>query len=199
MMSAEAMAVAATLPALVRPEPGGRASRTHEIADRPGIRAPALWPPVLLGFLALLSLAGVAVHFVVMPLDVLASWWTPADLVVISDPPGATILLDGTRLSEPTPAKIPIARDRYDHVLELSRPGYRRIHQVVRFDRARSLAFEIPLQKESGAIIEPMRARPLVVATPPATAPAADAGAAPASDAGPASDGGAASDGSRPD
>ena len=204
MMSAEAMAVAATLPALARPEPGGRPSRTHsEVSDRPGVRAPALWPPVLLGFLALLSLAAVAVHFVVMPLDVLASWWTPAELVVISDPPGATILLDGTRLSEPTPAKIPIARDRYDHVLELARPGYRRIHQVVRFDRARSLAFEIPLQKESGAIIEPLRARPLVVAIPqvaaPATAPATDAGAAPATDAGAASDGAAAGDGKRPD
>ncbi|HEY2901402.1 MAG TPA: protein kinase [Polyangia bacterium] len=191
-MSPEALAVAATMPALHRPEPElGEPLSEDDLRPRPV----GLWPPVLLGTMALLALAAVAVHFVLVPLDVLVTWLQPAALTVASDPPGADVLLDGVKLGTPTPVATSVARDRFDHVLEVSRAGYRRVHQVVRYDRARSLAFDVALQKSSGSDLGALRFVPLSPA--PKAAVLADGGALSAGGASAdalATDGTAASD-----
>jgi hypothetical protein len=169
------------MPALRRPEPElGDPLSEDDLRPRPV----GLWPPVLLGTMALLALAAVAVHFVLVPLDVLVTWLQPAALTVASDPPGAEVLLDGVKLGTPTPVATSVARDRFDHVLEVSRAGYRRVHQVVRYDRARSLAFDVALQKSSGSDLGALRFVPLSPA--PKAAVVADGGAL--------SDGGASAD-----
>jgi hypothetical protein len=191
------MAVAATLPAFSRPDPEMGRPPATELLNR---RSAGLWPPVLVGTLALLALAGVAIHFVVLPLDVLVAWWEPASLKVTSDPPSAEVLIDGARISALTPAITSVKRDRYDHVLEVTQPGYRPAHQIIRYDRARILSFDVPLQKatsdgNAGIRVVPIAAsvekekEPRNVAPDagsPGVAPAtagADAGAGAATDA----------------
>jgi hypothetical protein len=191
-LSAEAMAVAATLPAFSRPDPEMGRPPATELLNR---RSAGLWPPVLVGTLALLALAGVAIHFVVLPLDVLVAWWEPAALKVSSDPPSAEVLVDGARISALTPAITSVKRDRYDHVLEVTLSGYRPVHQIIRYDRARILSFDVPLQKATSGGNSAIRVVPIaapgekerVNASPDAGSPGV-APATAASDAGAASD-----------
>jgi hypothetical protein len=131
-----------------------------------------LWRPVLVSVAALLVLAASAVHLTFVPLDVLFTWRTPAPLYVASEPEGAIVKLDGVPLPDVTPTKIPIRRDRADHVIEMARPGFRSARDVVRFDRSVTLSIVISLQREGGIVIAP-------VSPEPSPAPALPAAAAP--------------------
>ncbi len=186
------MAVAATVPAFHRPEPEvGRPPSTELLSRRPS----GLWPPVLVGTLALLALAGVAIHFVVLPLDVLVAWWEPAVLKVTSDPPGAEVLVDGARLGALSPTIASVRRDRYDHVLEVSLVGHRRVHQIIRFDRARTLSFDVPLQKATSDKNSSMRIVPIVASVEKESANVSPDAGSPAPAVAPAiTDAGAAAD-----
>ena len=78
--------------------------------------------------------------------------------------------LDGVRLIDPTPTKIPVTRDRQEHVIEIEYPGYRAVRESVRFDRSVALSFMFTLEKEGDAEIAPVPpsapARPPIGALP---------------------------------
>jgi hypothetical protein len=119
-----------------------------------------LWRSVAVGVAAVLVIGALIVHVGVVPLEVLASWKKPAQLYVASEPEGGVAKLDGVRLLDATPTKIPVARDRQDHVLEIEYPGYRSVRESVRFDRSVALSFMFTLEKEGGAEIAPVGAAP---------------------------------------
>jgi eukaryotic-like serine/threonine-protein kinase len=113
---------------------------------RPSLLGTAL---VVLVFGTLLM--GVAAHFTVMPLNVLAVWWQPARLEIRTEPPGAEVHLDGRRLSASTPTYTEVARDRAPHVLELRRDGHRPERRTVYYDRSVDLTVFITLTPASEA------------------------------------------------
>jgi hypothetical protein len=115
-----------------------------------------LWRSVAVGVAAVLVIGALIVHVGVIPLEVLASWKKPAQLYVASEPEGGIAKLDGVRLIDPTPTKIPVSRDRQDHVIEIEYPGYRAVREAVRFDRSVALSFMFTLEKEGGAEIAPV-------------------------------------------
>jgi len=115
-----------------------------------------IWRSVAVGVAAVLVIGALIVHVGVIPLEVLASWKKPAQLYVASEPEGGVAKLDGVRLIDPTPTKIPVARDRQDHVIEIEYPGYRAVRESVRFDRSVALSFMFTLEKEGGAEIAPV-------------------------------------------
>jgi hypothetical protein len=124
-----------------------------------------LWRPVAVSIAALLVLAASAVHLAFVPLDVLFAWRAPVPLYVASEPEGAVVKLDGVPLPEVTPTKVPVRRDRVDHVIEIDHPGFRSARDVVRFDRSVTLSVLVSLQKQGGPPIAPVSAIP-----PPAPA-----------------------------
>jgi serine/threonine protein kinase len=148
--------------------------RAHRPTARIQTLPTGLWRPVAVTLAAVVVLAACAVHVAFIPLEVLFSWRKPAALYVQSEPPGGTAKLDGVPLGDPTPTKVPIKRDRLDHVLEVALPGFRSARQIVRYDRSVALSFVIPLQKESDVLIQPVSATP----APSAEPAAADAGVA---------------------
>jgi hypothetical protein len=115
-----------------------------------------IWRSVAVGVAAVLVISALIVHVGVIPLEVLASWKKPAQLYVASEPEGAVAKLDGVRLIDPTPTKIPVQRDRQDHVIEIEYPGYRAVREAVRLDRSVALSFMFTLEKEGGAEIAPV-------------------------------------------
>ncbi len=117
-----------------------------------------LWRSVAVGVAAVLVVGALIVHVAVIPLEVLVSWKKPAQLYVASEPEGGVAKLDGVRLLDPTPTKIPVARDRQDHLIEIEYPGYRSVRESVRFDRSVALSFMFSLEKEGGAEIAPVGA-----------------------------------------
>ncbi len=124
-----------------------------------------VWRSVAVGVAAVLVVGALIVHVGVIPLEVLASWKKPAQLYVASEPEGGVAKLDGVRLIDPTPTKIPVTRDRQDHVIEIEYPGYRAMRENVRFDRSVALSFMFTLEKEGGAEIAPVP--PVAPARPP--------------------------------
>ena len=136
-----------------------------------GARLPAfpigLWRSVAVGVAAVLVVGALIIHVGVIPLEVLASWKKPAQLYVASEPEGGVAKLDGVRLIDPTPTKIPVARDRQEHLIEIEYPGYRPVRESVRFDRSVALSFMFTLEKEGGAEIAPVApVRPPIGALP---------------------------------
>jgi hypothetical protein len=117
------------------------------------------------------------VHLFVVPLEVLAVWRTPASLTITSEPAGAEARLDGSPIEGLTPTRATIKRDRFNHVLQLSAPGYRPTRQTVRFDGSVKLAVGVRMDKETGPTFEAL--------PPPAgTTPARKASAATATSTG---------------
>jgi len=113
-----------------------------------------------------------AVHFAVMPLDVLVVWRKPATLSITSEPEGAVVKLDGEPLAALTPTEAIVRRDRSDHVLQIATPGYHAARQTVRYDGAVALAAHVRLEKESVPGFEPIPpSRP--APTAPVAAPVA--------------------------
>jgi serine/threonine-protein kinase len=125
----------------------------------------------VLAVLGVLAIAGAAaVHFAFIPLDVLATWWTPAALSISTDPNGASLSLDGVSLGTTTPVTISVKRDRADHVVEAQLAGFRTARAIMRYDRSLGLSFLLPLEKDPNAQPPP----------PPAPQPPPPGGAAPA-------------------
>jgi serine/threonine protein kinase len=161
-------------------EPVFSPRRRHETM-RVHVRSGGAWRLVAVALAAMLLLAVGAVHLAVVPLDVLIVWRQPTTLAVASEPTGASVKVDGVALPGLSPTKAAIRRDRFDHVLQLSKPGYKPARQIVRYDESVTLSVMVRLDKELGPTFEALP-RP----TRNATTPASRAEAAPPSAAPPA-------------
>jgi serine/threonine protein kinase len=162
----------ATTEKRLRPVPLSRARPRRETVRMLLRGGPSLWPVAIAIGAALVLIAG-AVHVVIVPLDVLAVWREPATLTITSEPSGALVRLDGVALDVATPAQVSVRRDRYDHVLQLSAPGYRAARQGLRYDRATVLVQAVRLEREGGPVFQALP--PAVVAMPAAAPPKAAA------------------------
>ena len=100
---------------------------------------------------ALLAAAAAAVNFYLIPLEVLIAWRNPASLSIATDPSGASLRLDGVPLDRTAPITVSVRRDRTDHVIEATRPGYQPAREVVRYDKAVGLSFLLRLEKDPAA------------------------------------------------
>jgi hypothetical protein len=85
------------------------------------------------------------VHTRIISLPVAVVWFEPARLEFESAPPGAEVRLDGRLLSQRTPARTTVTRDRAQHSLEVSLPGHLPVHQTIYFDRAVELKWSVTL------------------------------------------------------
>jgi len=90
--------------------------------------------------------AAAAVHFYFVPLDVLITWREPAGLAIATDPRGAKLRLDGADLPGTAPLTISVRRDRADHIVEASLPGYRDARSIIRYDQSVALSAQLRLE-----------------------------------------------------
>jgi eukaryotic-like serine/threonine-protein kinase len=144
--------------------------RVRRETARVVVREGGAWRAIIVAVAAALLLVAGGVHFLVVPLDVLVVWRKPATLTVTSEPPGAVIKLDGATVGV-TPVEASVRRDRFDHVLQLSAPGYRDLRQTVRYDMSVALSARARLERESTPTFEEMprpASAPAAVATPSA-------------------------------
>jgi len=102
--------------------------------------------PVVLTLLAVLIVAAALVHVKVMPLNVAILWTKPAPLSVTSEPAGADVTLDGRPVIGETPTRTTVKRDRADHVLQVSKTGYKSASKTVRFDRTPEVSASLTLE-----------------------------------------------------
>ena len=102
--------------------------------------------PVVLTLLALVIVAAALVHVKVMPLNVLILWTKPAPLTVTSDPAGAEVTLDGHPVIGETPTRTSVKRDRGEHVLQVSKAGYKSASKTIRYDRTPELSASLTLE-----------------------------------------------------
>jgi hypothetical protein len=151
------------------------ASRQRRETARVVVRQGPTWLPPVLAFAAALTLVAGLVHLAVVPLDVLLVWRKPAALAVGTDPAGATITLDGSPLAAPAPTTTTVRRDRGEHVLEASAPGYRPARQTIRYDRGVSLSFSLHLEKAAPTVEPVVAPKPALAPPPPAGGPTASA------------------------
>jgi len=136
--------------------------------------------PVVMGLLAVLIVAAALVHVKVMPLNVLLVWTKPAPLSVTSEPSGADVILDGHPVTGQTPTRPLVQRDRAEHVVEVSKAGFKNARKTVRYDRTPELSAALTLEalpppppppppKEESAKVEPKaEAKPVEKAAAPA-------------------------------
>jgi hypothetical protein len=99
-------------------------SRMHRETARVQFRPPRQWGGAFTALLVLLVAAAAAVHMWLIPLDVLIAWREPAGLSIATDPSGAKLRLDGVPLASTSPITVSVFRDRNDHTLEATVPGY---------------------------------------------------------------------------
>lgn len=167
------------------------ASVTPRLAPASFTYPGATLPPLLIkparhrwaGVFGLACALLLAVHFLVVPIQVLLRWGQPAKLVVQSLPEGVRVVLDGHELPRTTPTFINVPRDRKRHVLLFSKQGYETVSHVMRFDRAVRLMVKATLPPVAKRSFEPLappkvNAAPVAVEVPPPAPPAA--GGAPA-------------------
>ena len=102
--------------------------------------------PVVLTLLAVLIVAAALVHVKVMPLNVLILWTKPAPLSVTSEPAGADVTLDGRPVIGETPTRTSVKRDRADHVLQVSKTGYKSASKTIRLDRTPEVSASLTLE-----------------------------------------------------
>jgi hypothetical protein len=129
-----------TLPTLFGVAAAGATSGLTPVTRRRG-----LWAPVLVVLLCVFAASAVLVHLVVVPLPVAAVWFRPATLLIQSQPAGAEVVLDGTRLPTPTPARVQVKRDLAVHSLDLRKDGFLPVSHAIRYDRAVDLTFTVRL------------------------------------------------------
>jgi hypothetical protein len=116
----------------------------------------------LVTILALLPALAALVHYFVVPLPVLVHWSAPARLDVFTAPAGAEVLLDGRRLSAPTPTYTEVIRDRRPHVIEVRKEGFQPDRRRIRYDHSESLIVSVSLQPENHPSFGPIPWRPVV-------------------------------------
>jgi hypothetical protein len=122
------------------------ANRVHHETARVQFRPPRRWGRVFMVLIALLAGAGFGVHRWFIPLDVLIAWRQPTGLSIATEPAGAKLRLDGVPLAASAPTTVTVWRDRADHVVEATHPGYQVARESIRYDRSTSLSFVLRLQ-----------------------------------------------------
>jgi hypothetical protein len=127
------------------------ARRGHHETARVQFRPQRQWGGAFTVILLLLAAAGVGVHLWVIPLDVLITWREPTGLAIRTDPPGASVRVDGVPMPSTAPTTVSVWRERKEHVIEASRPGYQTARLSVRYDKAASLAFTLPMKVDPNA------------------------------------------------
>jgi tRNA A-37 threonylcarbamoyl transferase component Bud32 len=141
----------------VAPAPAPRlasAPRPRRETARVVLREGSAWRPLVIAAAAALLIVAAGVHLFVVPLEVLAVWRTPASLTITSEPAGAEARLDGSPIEGLTPTRATVKRDRFNHVLQLTAPGYRPARQTVRFDGSVKLVVTVRMNKETGPTFE---------------------------------------------
>ncbi|HEY0710818.1 MAG TPA: PEGA domain-containing protein, partial [Polyangia bacterium] len=128
------------------------------------IEAPLSAPPVtkrgagarlvrgLFGLALVVGGVAAVVHFMLVPLPVLAVWQNPARLSLRSEPSGAMVSIDGRDLTARTPTFVEVTRDRAPHEVTMSLAGYDRATQTVRFDQSVDLEAAFVLARNAGAV-----------------------------------------------
>jgi len=86
-----------------------------------------------------------------MPLPVAAVYFRPAFIDVISEPRGADIFVDGKKVLGTTPAVVEIARDHYEHAVEVRKDGFAPVVHNLRYDRQVRLQISVRLVPERGS------------------------------------------------
>jgi hypothetical protein len=127
------------------PSPFGVADSAGTSGLTPVTGRRGLWAPVLVVLLCVFAAATVLVHLVVVPLPVAAVWFRPATLLIQSQPEGAEVVLDGTRLPTPTPARAQVKRDLAVHSVDLRKDGFLPVARAIRYDRVVDLTLTVPL------------------------------------------------------
>jgi tetratricopeptide (TPR) repeat protein len=98
---------------------------------------------------------------------------TPAQLAVVTEPPGADVSIDGRPLGKQTPADITLAAG--DHQLKCTLAGYEDaldvVHALPGGHDERRIVLKRPIPP--AVAVAPVPAAPLVLATPPAKVPTA--------------------------
>jgi hypothetical protein len=115
------------------------------------LRSSGGWLRWLVVLLVLLGGGAAAVHFYVVPLEVLAAWRQPARVSITTDPSGASLRLDGAPVDGTSPTAVSVIRDRLDHTVEATKPGYRPARSTVRYDRSVGVAVRVRLEPEPSA------------------------------------------------
>jgi serine/threonine protein kinase len=91
------------------------------------------WALLILGALTASTLF--SIHIYVMPLPVAAVYFRPAFIDVVSEPGGADVFVDGTKVLGTTPAVVEVTRDHRPHTIEVRKAGYKPALQEIRYDR----------------------------------------------------------------
>ena len=68
-----------------------------------------------------------------------------------SDSPLQWLDDDGVAAPSTAPTTVSVFRDRNEHVIEASRPGYETSRLSVRYDKAASLSFTLPMKPDPNA------------------------------------------------
>ena len=110
---------------------------------------------MLFAFFVLLIGAAAAVHLLFAPLDVLITWREPAGLSIATDPRGAKVRLDGVELAGTAPLTISVRRDRADHIIEASLPGYHDARSIIRYDQSVALSSQLRLESHPESAAQP--------------------------------------------
>ena len=63
-----------------------------------------------------------------------------------SEPSGADVILDGHPVTGQTPTRTPVQRDRAEHVVEVSKAGYKNARKTIRYDRTPELSAALTLE-----------------------------------------------------
>jgi len=152
-------------------QPGGMdhprfVPRQHHETARVQFRPQRQWGGVFTVLVLLLVAAGIGVHLWVIPLDVLIAWRQPTGLSIATEPPGAKLRLDSVPLAASAPTTVTIWRDRTDHTIEASLPGYQLAREKIRFDKSASLSYVVRLLKDPNYV--PPEAAPAAPAEPKA-------------------------------
>jgi serine/threonine protein kinase len=126
---------------------------------------------VLVLFLVAVSAGAAVVHYKVVPLDVVVVWLKPAALSITSQPPGATVTLDGRTLPDQTPLRVDVRRDRAEHLVEFSRMGSLPARATLRFDRTVTLSQNVVLDDAPPPPPPPVEVKPVTPTPAPVVAP----------------------------
>lgn len=148
---AQEFALAPTIPPPMDHPAFPNPRRVHHETARVPIRPQRQWGGAFTVIVLLLAAAGVGVHLWVVPLDVLITWREPTGLAIKTDPPGATVRVDGVAAPSSAPTTVSVFRDRNEHVIEASRAGYETARLSVRYDKAASLSFTLPMKPDPNA------------------------------------------------
>jgi serine/threonine-protein kinase len=148
-------------PQMINPRPtlptpfGVAAARFTPGLVTPVTKRRGLLLPVLIVVVCVLAATAALVHLAVVPLPVAVTWFRPATLLIESQPAGAEVLLDGSKLPTPTPVRAQVRRDLGPHAVELRQQGYLPASRSIRYDRAVDLKLTVVLDPAAPAAPKP--------------------------------------------